>query len=325
MRARVLIVEDEAISALALEQNLEHMGYEVVGMAVSGEEAIAKAITEYPDVVLMDIVLKGEMDGIEVARRIREKVDAAVIYLTAYSDDETLARAKQTGSYACLIKPYQERELAITIEMALSKRDLERIQAERYAQLQRTMKGTVEAIAKMLRLQDPFMGDHLTRTAELAAAIAEKMGLDKAQIEGVRMAAAIHDIGFIALPQHLHTQSDPLQGDDLAAYQTHPRLGYAILKDIEFPWPVAEIVLQHHERLDGSGYPRGLKDGDILIEAQIVGVADDFDAMLSGRPDRASVGMAQAIAAIEQGRGGLYDPAVADACLAVVRRNQAAS
>lgn len=324
LAARILIVEDEAITSLALEQNLERMGYEVVGMAVTGREAIDKAVADRPDVVLMDIVLKGDMDGIEVARRIHEQADVAIIYLSAYADDETLARARQTGPFAYLVKPYQDRELQITIDMALYKHKMERALAERYAQLKRTMQGTVEAIAKMLRLQDPFMGDHLQRTAELATSIARRMRLEEAQIEGVRMAAAIHDIGFIALPQHLHTQSDPLDDDDLAAYQTHPRLGYTILKDIAFPWPVADIVLQHHEKLDGSGYPRGLRGNDILIEAQIVGIADDLDAMLSGRPDRSSVSTGEALAAIEAGKGRIYQPQVADACLAVARQRQEA-
>ena len=158
--------------------------------------------------------------------------------------------------------------------------------------------------------------------ADLVQAIAREIDLTPERIEGVYMAAAIHDIGKISLPAEILSKPGQLSEIELRLIQEHPKVGYEILRGIDFPWPIAEIVLQHHERLDGSGYPRNLAGNEILLEARIVGVADVVETMSSHRPYRPSIGLDKAIEEITAQKGRLYDPDVVDACLKVVNEKE---
>ena len=144
------------------------------------------------------------------------------------------------------------------------------------------------------------------------------MGLHGNKVEGVYMAGLVHDIGKISIPAEILNKPGKLEPEEFEIIKKHPQAGYEILKDIEFPWPLAEIVLQHHERWDGSGYPLGLRDGEILLEARILAVADVVEAMASHRPYRPALGVEVALKEIERGRGILYDPDVVDACIRVL-------
>jgi PAS domain S-box-containing protein/putative nucleotidyltransferase with HDIG domain len=187
--------------------------------------------------------------------------------------------------------------------------------------LQRSLVQTIRAIALTIEKRDPYTAGHQERVAELAVLIGRRMGLDEQRLEGLRLAALIHDIGKISVPAEILNRPGTLETTLFNIIKTHPRSGYEIIRGIDFPWPLAEIVLQHHERLDGSGYPQGLKDGAILFEARILAVADVAEAMASHRPYRAALGNRAAIEAIEEGKGSLYDSAVADTCLAILRDN----
>jgi HD-GYP domain-containing protein (c-di-GMP phosphodiesterase class II) len=149
----------------------------------------------------------------------------------------------------------------------------------------------------------------------LAHAIASEMGLPEEQIEGIRVAGMIHDIGKISVPAQILSKPGELNSLEYGLIQQHPRIGYDLLKTIDFPWPVAQIVLQHHERMDGSGYPAGLSGDEIMLEARILAVADVVAAMTSHRPYRATLGLDKALEEISQNRGVLYDAEVVDACL----------
>jgi len=149
----------------------------------------------------------------------------------------------------------------------------------------------------------------------LAEAIARELGLPEEQREGIRMAGFIHDLGKIAVPSEILSKPSPLNEIERAIIQNHVRAGYEILKTVEFPWPVAEIVLQHHEKLDGSGYPKGLKGDSILIEAKILAVADVVEAMASYRPYRPALGVDQALEEIVRYKGARFEPRVVEACL----------
>ena len=153
--------------------------------------------------------------------------------------------------------------------------------------------------------------------ASLAKAIAEELELPESQIESIYMAAAIHDIGKISLPAEILVKPIPLSAIEISLVQGHAQAGYDILKGIEFPWAIADIVVQHHERMDGSGYPRGLAGDDIVFEARIICVADVVETMASHRPYRPSIGMDKALEEIADNRGVLYDPRVVDACLKI--------
>ncbi|MBW2039007.1 MAG: PAS domain S-box protein [Deltaproteobacteria bacterium] len=181
--------------------------------------------------------------------------------------------------------------------------------------LQRALDGIVRAIALTTEIRDPYTAGHQQRVANLARAIAEEMGLSKEQIRGIHTAAVIHDIGKIYIPAEILSKPGQLTEIEVSLFRAHPQIGYDILKTIEFPWPVAQIVLQHHERMDGSGYPKGLSGEDILLEARILGVADIIEAMASHRPYRPAFGIDKALEEISQNRGTPYDPEVVSACL----------
>ncbi len=195
-------------------------------------------------------------------------------------------------------------------------------QREDARRLESALEDTIRAIATTIEARDPYTAGHQKRSARLAAAIAREMGLPEARAVGVERGAEIHDIGKIYVPSEILNRPGRLSPVEFELVRTHPRIGYDIIKDVDFPWPVGEIILQHHERLDGSGYPNGLKDGEIVLEALILAVADVVDAITSHRPYRVALSIEVALAEIEKNRGRLYDPAVVDACLRLFRENR---
>jgi PAS domain S-box-containing protein len=181
--------------------------------------------------------------------------------------------------------------------------------------LRRSLAGTVQVISLAVETKDPYTSGHQKRTADLAKAIATEMGLSADRTDFVRIVSSIHDIGKIAVPAEILSNPKKLTEIEFSLIKTHSQTGYEILKDIEFPWPVAEVIRQHHERMDGSGYPDGLKGYDILLEARILAVADVVEAMASHRPYRPAFGIDAALVEISKNKGILYDSEVADACL----------
>jgi PAS domain S-box-containing protein/putative nucleotidyltransferase with HDIG domain len=435
-----MVVEDEAIVALDITNRLRHMGYTVVGVCSSGEQAVEQAGVLKPDLVLMDIMLEGAMDGIQAAGVVHEKYGTPVVYLTAYADEETLERAKITSPFGYVIKPFEDRELQTTIEMAIYKfeTDTKLVLSERWlattlrslgeavvttdaegrvsylnpvaegilghrleqakgrpisdifqeneacllrarpgptsngvmpetisflhtssgrvlpieknispiidnrgvgmgkvlvfrdvsqrmdsedatrdyvSTLRRTLDATVEALAVTSEKRDPYTAGHQQRVAALAEAIAQRMDLAPDRLEGIRVAGLLHDIGKIYIPAEILAKPSLLTNMEMGLIKTHSEVGYEILQNIPFPWPVAKMVLQHHERLNGSGYPAGLSDGQIMQEAKILAVADVVEAMSSHRPYRAALGMTRALDEVKKNRGVLYDPRVVDICV----------
>ncbi len=437
-KARILIVEDENLVARDLQNMVRLLGYEVTGVVQTGEEVIGSISQKKPDLVLMDIVLKGKLDGIAVAAVIWEEYGIPVVYITSFADDLTFERAKLTEPFGYLIKPFEERELELTIETALykarmqlllrekeqwlstilrsigdgiivlnaeglisfinpvaqkitgwsekealgqkfeqifclkknsllppasevfsfqeavlvsrngleitieqteapmstdrglgpervivfrditSRKKVERELQESWARLQRAFQGTVQAISTTIEMRDPYTAGHQRRVARLAEAIAMELGLPETEVEGLKLAAEIHDIGKIYVPSEILSKPTKLTELEYTIIKTHPQAGYDILKNIEFPWPIARIVLQHHERINGSGYPSGLKAGEILPEARILAVADVVEAMSSHRPYRPAFGLDRALEEIKQNRGILYGAEEVDACLRLI-------
>jgi HD-GYP domain-containing protein (c-di-GMP phosphodiesterase class II) len=182
------------------------------------------------------------------------------------------------------------------------------------ARLRRNLEATVDAFAAAIELNDPGNGNHGRRVAALANAIGKELPLSADQRDGTRLAALIHDLGSFKIPVEVLVKPGKLTAVERLLVQSHPEVAHRILQSIEFPWPIAEIILQHHERIDGSGYPRGLSGSAMLIEARIIAVADAMEAMLSDRPYRPSLGVEAAVNELIQYRGTAYDPAVVDAC-----------
>lgn len=571
---KVMIVEDESIVAMDIKHRLHALGYTVPAIATTGEEALQKAKETKPDLILMDIMLKGKMDGIELAKQIRSRLEIPVVYLTAYSDADTLQRAKVTEPFGYLLKPFEEKELHTTIEMALYKHKMEkklkeskqrfattlksigdavvaadinesidflnpvaealtewtqeealgknlfeifnvhwgepagskkapelmsrlkeeagflstdnvtlisrygketpievntapikdeegnmtgivlvfrditerkkahdalrtseanyrtifnavndaifvhdletghildanqkasdifgftidemrllnidtfcsdispytkeniskwfrkavqegpqifewlvkdksnqlkwvevslkrasiggrdrllavmrdirerkRLEKEKQASLekfQKILEETISSLASAVEIRDLYTAGHQRRVAQLACAIAREMNLPEEKIGGIRLAAAVHDIGKILIPSEILRKPGHLNPSEMTIIKTHPQVGYDILKSTEYPWPLAQIILQHHERLDGSGYPEGLTGDNILIEAKILAVADVIEAMTSNRAYRSALSLETALNEIAINSGKLYDPDAVEACV----------
>jgi PAS domain S-box-containing protein len=215
---------------------------------------------------------------------------------------------------------YQGRPVVMGVLQDIS----DRFAAEKKVLLQMeeihaAMHATVAAVSRMMHLRDPYTAGHERRVAAIACGIGREMGLDVHRIEGLDVIGGLHDIGKIAVPSEILTKPARLSSVEFSLVKEHASAGYQILKELKFPWPVAEAVLQHHERLDGSGYPQGLKGEAIVLEARILAIADVVESMASHRPYRAAIGIEPALAEIEDGLGKRYDAGAAAACLRMFR------
>jgi response regulator RpfG family c-di-GMP phosphodiesterase len=312
---KIMVVEDEWVVADQLCRDLKDLGYTVCGTASTGDEAIRTVEADRPDLILMDIILKSKMDGIEAADQITSQFDIPVIYMTAHAKREYIERAKQTKPFGYLIKPFNVKEIHTTIEMALHKHKIDKEIKDSRDCLAKCYKGTITAVSKAVELRGPYSTGHHQRVAEFTYGIAKEMGLTDFSIETVCLAAHVYDIGFVNMPAEILQDAGRLAGQHLAIYRMYPQMSYDILKDVDCPWPIADIILQHRECYDGSGFPRGIKGDDILIEARILAVADALEDLLCNRSFRNAFPFKQALDEIRTHRGSLYDPDVVDACL----------
>jgi putative nucleotidyltransferase with HDIG domain/PAS domain S-box-containing protein len=188
-----------------------------------------------------------------------------------------------------------------------------------FAKLQNAMEKTIDSLASTIGMRDPYTANHQRRVTKLACALAREMNLSDDTIDGVRLASLVHDIGKMHVPAEILSKPGKISDVEFDMIETHCRAGYDILKEVDFPWPIAEFVLQHHERLDGSGYPSGLKGDSIFRESRIIAVADVVEAMSSHRPYRPALGMDVALDEIVKERGTLYDSEVVDSCVSLMR------
>jgi len=434
-KIRILIVEDESLVARDIENMAVSQGYEVCGLASSGDQAIDMAAEFQPDLILMDITIKGSLDGTCVAEKIWDSYRIPIVYVTASADEHTLKRAKITEAFGYILKPFDERELKIAIEMAYYKarmgaklrereewlsallksiadgviatdksgritfmnplaerltgwrqdealrqplrdifrtvisrdgdepeivlwakngkkfsieetdmpmsdglrnssghvlvfrdvsarRSAEKELKESWERLHQALEGTIQAMALTIEIRDPYTAGHQRRVSKLSCAIAQDLGMSEFQVEGLRVAGDIHDIGKIYVPAEILSKPGQITAIEYGIIKTHPQVGYDILKTIKFPWPVAQIVLQHHERLDGSGYPLGLVGDLILKEARILTVADIVEAMSSHRPYRPAQGIEKALAEVVQNKGRFYDVEAVDACVKLFQESR---
>jgi len=194
--------------------------------------------------------------------------------------------------------------------------------AEQEAKLRRSLEATIEAIAATVETRDPYTAGHQRRVADLARAIGREMGFSEDAQQGLHFGALIHDLGKVQVPAEILSKPTRLSKLEFELIKTHSQAGYDIVKGIDFPWPVAAMVHQHHERIDGSGYPQGLKGEAIALEARILSVADVVEAMASHRPYRRGLGIEAALKEIESKRGIWFDPRPVDACLALFREKR---
>lgn len=330
----IVIVDDNPNNLQVLSSILQQAGFKV-RPALSGEVALRAIEALPPDLVLLDIRMPG-MDGYETCRRLKGNArlqDIPVIFISALSATEDKLAAFAAGGVDYVSKPFQSEEVLARVRVHMQLRHMqlhlgslveERTSALRStcealeqsrANYRRMLEQTVQAIALTVEKRDPYTAGHQTRVAHLAANIARHMRMPPDQLEGLRLGATIHDIGKIWLPAEILSRPGRLNETEFAMVKTHPDIGWEIVQQIDFPWPVAEMIRQHHERPDGSGYPMGLKGDEIILEARILAVADVVEAMASHRPYRPARGIDLALAEIRQGAGRLYDVDIVEACL----------
>lgn len=440
---RVLLVATAPTGDSGLPARLEALGYVLVGVAASVEEALPLLARVSPDVVLLDVGPARGPAGLTAAGRLRDRCAVPVVFLAAPDDASLLIRAGDTGPYGCVVKPVVPGELAAALQMALYKSTLERRLAERERwtamtleylgegvltvdpddvvrfanpaaarllgreagtllgckletvyrtrnewlavlsdeaatdgcsqgallcradgrtlaieetrspirdarghlcgsvvvfhdisrrhrveqelrrsldNLRRTLDETVMALTVASEIRDPFTAGHHQRVSRLAYALAVELGFEPETREAVRLAGLVHDIGKIHVPSEILAKPEVLTPIEMGIMRGHSQVGYDILKNIPFPWPVARMVLEHHERQDGSGYPQGLRGEAMLPGSRILAVADVMEAMTMHRPYRAAWSLDTALDEIRTGRGVRYDPDVADACLRLFTR-----
>lgn len=229
----------------------------------------------------------------------------------AFDNEEIILLSALTDNLAYGIEAIHTREKKKQVENEL-RQSQERVQ--------RTIEATVRALATTIEMRDPYTAGHQRRVASLALDIAEEMGLTKERIDSIKIAGVIHDIGKIYVPIEILTRPGKLSDYELDVIKAHPKYGHDIMSDTEVPKPVADVVMQHHERVNGSGYPDGKKGQDILLESRILSVADVVEAMSSHRPYRSALGVDVALEEVEKFAGVFYDPAVADACLNLFKK-----
>ena len=320
----ILVVDDEESIRRILKSGIEGAGYRC-SLAEDGVEALEILEKDPADVVVTDIKMP-RMDGIALTRKVRQGHGADVIVMTGFVEDFTYDGVVEIGASDFVEKPVGIKEFVARLRRVLKERSTraERDQAEErlwesIRRLQRVMESVVESMSVAVEKRDLYTAGHQKQVAALADGIARKMNLADEEVTGIRLAAYVHDIGKISVPAEILGKAGRLSDQEMAIIKNHPEEGYEVLKGIDFPWPVAEMVRQHHERIDGSGYPQGLKGEEICLGARILAVADVVDAMSSHRPYRPSLGLEAALDEIQKGRGERYGAEVCDACIRLFR------
>jgi len=283
----------------AVEKSLDRRPEELLGKYCPS--AVHNVEGRFPGCPLEMAVESGMIESVEIFDAGKNKWLDARIYPTRFRT------APGTKVYLHLTQDITE------------KRTAQKSLQDTLAKLRSSLGAIIQIAQEIIGKRDLYTAGHQKRVADLAGAIATEMRLPEDHIDAIRMAAVIHDIGKIAVPVPILVKPGKLTKEEFALIKEHSRAGYEILKDIPSPGPIADIVLQHHERLDGSGYPQGLKGGQILQEARIIAVADVVEAIASDRPYRPARGIDTALDEIAQGKGRLYDPEAVDACLRLFR------
>ncbi len=346
----ILIIDDDPLIRKTFGRFLSGRDFSVLE-AENGREGLELFSKEQPDLVLTDLRMP-EVTGLDVIKTISEKtIQMPIIVVSGTDDIKEMVGALRYGAWDFIVKPVEdlgvlEHAVARALERArliieneqyhekleeevekqtralhdelAMRKQMEELLHQSLENLQRVIDGIINTISKIGDIRDPYTGGHQHRVAQLSKEIAEEMALPEDRLQGLDIAGLLHDIGKISIPLEILSKPGDIADIEKDMIKIHPTTGYNILKEIEFPWAIHNVILQHHERLDGSGYPQGLKGDDILLEAKIIGVADVVEAISSHRPYRASLGMDQAIEEITSYKGALYDEEVVQACVRLI-------
>ena len=355
----ILVVDDHPLNIELLEAQLVPMGYEIVTAASGEEALGKLSNNHIDLILLDVMMpgMDG-FEVTRRIRQDNAYQLLPIILVTALRETGDRIRGIEAGCDDFISKPFDKMELLARVRSLLKvkvcndlmsnyrkelesevtgrtgelKRALESLQQEitghkraeeelkhTLEELRKSLLGTVNALSMMVEARDPYTAGHQRRVSHLAWAIAQDMALPGDTVDNIRIAGIIHDIGKISIPAEILSKPGTLTNIEFSLIKTHPQSGYDILKDADLPYPMAEIVLQHHERSDGSGYPQGLKNGRILLESKIIAVADVVEAMSSHRPYRPTRGIRTALEEIEKNKGVLYDAGAVESCVRLFR------
>ena len=330
-KAAVMVIDDDDSVLKTTTLILEEEGYQIDAFS-TGKEAI-DIFNKDIHAVVLDINMP-DMTGLQVFKEIKSINPYVPIIFhtgTAAMRDERRDLRRQFRPHAYVQKGDPEQLMDTVVSAVESYRIIVRnvkLSESLYKELKKStdkiktnIEGTIHAMAMTVEMRDPYTAGHQRQVADLASAIAVKMKIPREQSDSIHLAGTIHDIGKMQVPTEILSKCGKLTELEFDMIKTHSQAGYDILKTIEFQWPIAEFVLQHHERMDGSGYPSGLKAESILIEARILSVADVVDAIVPHRPYRSALGIEKAQEEIFDNRGIVYDSDVVDACLSIISEN----
>jgi len=317
----VLIIEDDEAHAELIERAFE--GHRVDFNLISKRnlaDALDAIKTNPPDIVVSDWLLP-DGRGIDVIQKYKERMPFPVLMITSHGNEGMAVEAMKAGALDYIVKS-QDAFINMPNFVLRGLREWEHIVARQQAEarLKQVWLQTVETLSLMVEKRDPYTSGHQKKVGQLACAIGEEMGLSSETIDGIYIAAILHDIGKINIPFEYLNKPGRLEKIEFDIIKKHPQSAYEMLEAIDFPYPVASIILQHHEKIDGSGYPQGIKAEDILIEARIITVADVVEAISSHRPYRPSLGIEYALQEISDNAGQLFDLKVVAACLRLFRQ-----
>lgn len=316
VRFGVLLVEDNPGDARLVELLLGEQNDVAIDLsfAVTLHQAAERVEQRDYDAILLDLSLPDSM-GLGTLGRMMDAAGAVpIVVLTGLQSEEVAFDAMRSGAADYLVKGRDDgRMIARAVRYAVARREAEERRLEAVAAVRQALSQTVQAIALTVEKRDPYTAGHQQRVAHFAMAIAEELDMSPGDIEGLYFAGTLHDIGKISLPQEILTRPGRLMPLEYELIKTHSAIGFDIVKEISFPWPIAQMIRQHHERLDGSGYPDGLSGDDILMGARILAVADVVESMNAHRPYRPALGLTKALDEVRRHAGTKYDAAVVEA------------
>jgi len=325
MRNIILIVDDEPAGRETLESILEPEGYYLV-LAENGYQAIEQAKAIQPDVILLDVMMPG-MNGFEVCRRIRSEkglAEVPILFLTALDDRQSLLNGLEAGADDFISKPFDRYELRARLlgitrlnryrKLMVERKNLE----EAHKQLLSAYDETIEGWSRAMDLRDKETEGHSQRVTDLTMKLASTFGISKEEMVHVRRGALLHDMGKLGIPDSILLKSSQLTDEEWAFMRQHPQLAYGMLYPIEYLRPALDIPYCHHEKWDGTGYPRGLQGEQIPLVARIFAVVDVWDALTSDRPYRKAWEQEKVFKHIKEQSGKHFDPLVVNAFLEII-------
>jgi putative two-component system response regulator len=314
---------------LLIIRQLKKGGYNPVYKRVEDSASMKKALQEKQwDIILCDYTMPNFNGPSAIASLNETNLDIPLIIVSGTSGEDVVTKCMRLGARDYVKKnnlirlcPAIERELEAA-EIRNKCKWLKNNLRQTVDNFQNVLKSTIQFMISAIEARDPYKNGHQMRSANLACAIAAEMGLDQETTDGIRIASSIHDIGNLTIPAEILAKPAKLTNLEFSLVKEHSRNGYEMLRNVEYLWPLAQMVYQHHERMDGSGYPENLKGEEILMEARIIAISDVVESMVSDRSYRRAPGIEAALLEIQENKGILYDVAVADACLRLFREKE---